>query len=87
MKQGEIKTILNSDRKHPMENGSYEAVYLSKNNETDFYLFTQVELNKGLQRARMQPEEQSENPISIDLTGFYYGVCVIVGIILGAIFL
>jgi len=87
MKQGEIKTIINGSRKSPMENGSYEAVYLTKNNETDFYLFTQVELNKGLQRARMQQEEESENPISIDLTGFYYGVCVIVGIILGAIFL
>jgi hypothetical protein len=86
MKQGEIKTILNSDRKHPMENGSYEAVYLTKNNETDLYLFTQVELNKGLQRARMQPEEQAENPMSLDLTAFYYGACIIVGIVLGAIF-
>jgi hypothetical protein len=87
MKQGQIKSIINSARKSPMENGSYEGVYLTKNNETDLYLFTQVELNKGLQRARMQPEEESENPLSIDLTGYYYGVCVIVGIILGAIFL
>ena len=87
MKQGEIKTILNSDRKHPMENGSYEAVYLNKNNETDLYLFTQVELNKGIQRARMQPEEETANPLSIDLTSFYYVACLIVGIILGAIFL
>lgn len=86
MKQGQIKSIINSSRKSPMENGSYEGVYLTKNNETDFYLFTQVELNKGLQRARMQPEEQAENPMSLDLTAFYYGACIIVGIVLGAIF-
>jgi hypothetical protein len=86
MKQGEIKTIINGARKSPMENGSYEGVYLTKNNETDFYLFTQVELNKGLQRARMQPEEEKENPMSIDLTGAYLGLCIVVGIILGAIF-
>ena len=86
MKQGEIKTIINSARKSTMENTSYEGVYLTKYNETDFYLFTQSELNKGLQRARMQPEEQAENPMSVDLTGAYFGLCLVIGIILGAIF-
>ena len=86
MKQGQIKTIPNSAKKHLAESDEYEAVYLSKNEETEFYLFTQVELNKGLQRARMQPEEQAENPMSLDLTAFYYGACIIVGIVLGAIF-
>jgi hypothetical protein len=86
MKKGEIKTIENSARKSPMENGSYEAVYLTKNEETEFYLFTEVELRKGLQRSRMQQEEEKENPMSIDLTGVFYGICVIIGIVLGAIF-
>ena len=87
MKQGEIKTILNSSKKQLAESDEYEAVYLSKNNETDFYLFTESELRKGLQRSRMQPEEENSNPMSIDLTSFYYGVCVFIGIIFGAIFL
>jgi hypothetical protein len=86
MHLGQLKTVPNSARKSPMENGSYEAVYLQKNNEVDFYLFTEVELNKGLQRAKNQPEEEAENPMSIDLTGAYYGLCVIIGIVLGAIF-
>jgi hypothetical protein len=68
-----------------MENGSYEAVYLTKNEETDFYLFTEVELNKGLQRAKNQPEEEAENPMSIDLSGAFWLIAGVVGFILGAL--
>jgi hypothetical protein len=86
MKQGQIKTIQNSAKKHLAESETYEAVYLTKNEETDFYLFTEVELRKGLQRSRMQPEEENSNPLSTDLTGVLYGVCIIIGIVLGAMF-
>ncbi len=86
MKQGQIKTIPNSAKKHLAESDEYEAVYLSKNEETEFYLFTESELRKGMQRARMQPEEENSNPLSTDLTGAYYGVCLVIGIILGAMF-
>jgi len=86
MKRGEIKTIENSARKSPMENGSYEAVYLSKNNVTDLYLFTEVELNKGRIRATNQPEEQAENPLALNLENGYILLSIILGIILGAIF-
>lgn len=85
MNLGEIKTIANSARKSPMENGSYEAVYLTKNEETDFYLFTEVELNKGRIRAKNQPEEEALNPISLDLTKGIYLLWAILGFILGAI--
>jgi hypothetical protein len=86
MKQGQIKTIQNSAKKHLAESETYEAVYLTKNEETEFYLFTEVELRKGLQRSRMQPEEENSNSLSTDLTGAYYGVCLVIGIILGAMF-
>jgi hypothetical protein len=85
MHLGQLKTIENSARKSPMENGSYEAVYLTKNEETDFYLFTEVELNKGLQRAKNQPEEEAENPMSIDLSGAFWLIAGVVGFILGAL--
>jgi hypothetical protein len=86
MKQGQIKTIPNSAKKHLAESDTYEAIYLTKNEQTDFYLFTEIELRKGLQRARMQPEEENSNPLSTDLTGVLYGICVIIGIVLGAMF-
>jgi len=86
MKKGEIKTIENSARKSPMENGSYEAVYLTKNGETDFYLFTEVELNKGRIRASNQPEEEAQNAIALNLENGYILLSIILGIILGAIF-
>ena len=47
MKEGQIKTIPNSAKKHMAESDTYEAVYLVKNNQADFYLFTEVELTKG----------------------------------------
>ena len=85
MNLGQIKTIENSARKSPMENGSYEAVYLTKNEETDFYLFTEVELNKGRLRASNQPEEEAQNPMSIDLSGAFWLLAGVVGFILGAL--
>ena len=85
MIHGEIKTIPNSAKKHLAESDTYEAIYLIKNEETDFYLFTEVELRKGLQRARLQPEEEALNPISLDLTKGIYLLWAIVGFILGAI--
>ena len=86
MKQGQIKTIPNSAKKHLAESDEYEAVYLSKNEETEFYLFTESELRKGMQRARMQPEEENANPLSTEFTMVFYGVCLVIGIILGAMF-
>jgi hypothetical protein len=85
MKIGQLKTVENTARKSPMENGSYEAVHLTKNNETKFYLFTEVELNKGFQRAKNQPEEEIQNPLTPDLRGLVYGICVLVGMVLGAL--
>jgi hypothetical protein len=87
MNLGEIKTIPNSAKKHLAELDSYEAIYLTKNEETDFYLFTEVELRKGLQRARLQPEEEAQNPMSLDLTKGIYLLWAIAGFILGAIIL
>ena len=86
MKKGEIKTIINLSKKQLAESDKYEAVYLTKNEETNFYLFTESELRKGIQRATMQPEEENANPLSTEFTGVFYGVCLVIGIILGAMF-
>jgi len=85
MHLGQLKTVENSARKSPMENGSYEAVHLTKNNETKFYLFTEVELNKGFQRAKNQPEEEANNPMSVDLSGVFFIIAGVIGFILGAL--
>jgi hypothetical protein len=85
MIQGEIKTIPNSAKKHLAESDTYEAVYLTKNEETDFYLFTEVELRKGLQRGKNQPEEEAQNPMSIDLSGAFWLLAGVVGFVLGAL--
>jgi len=86
MHLGQLKTIENAN-KTIMQSDNYKAVYLQdEQNEVDFYLFTQRELNVGINRAKNQPEEEANNQMSIDLTGAYYGLCVIIGIVLGAIF-
>ena len=85
MKEGQIKTIPNSAKKHMAESDTYEAVYLVKNNQADFYLFTEVELIKGLRRGKLQPEEEAQNPMDLDLSKGIYALIFIAGFILGAI--
>jgi len=85
MKEGQIKTIPNSAKKHMAESDTYEAVYLVKNNQADFYLFTEVELTKGWRRAKLQPEEELENPMNLDLSKGIYALIFIAAFILGAI--
>jgi len=85
MHLGQLKTIENAN-KTIMQSDNYKAVYLQdEQNEVDFYLFTQRELNVALQRATNQPEEEANNPMSIDLTGAYYGIVAVVFFILGAL--